>query len=198
MIAYKGFSRNLTAVMGHGTYQFRLGKKEVTEKSKTAKCGFHCCENPFECLSYYRLGNGNRYFMVEVSGNIDEDGAERISCTELTLLQELTLKELAGHGMMYMVKHPLREKWQQSGYLISVQEGKAHAKEKNEIAIARGAAPVVSGAEGSILGLILEPEPGRITTAKLFVAGADAKADTRYTIREDRSLQEVQHEKESS
>lgn len=198
MIAYKGFTKELTARLGRGEYQFRAGETVREESSKTARSGFHCCENPFECLSYYPLGQGNRYFQVEAAGSIDEDGSERISCTELTLVRELSVKELAGYGMMYIVQHPMREKWQQSRTHLSVCANEATAKCEGAIAIARGAHPKVKGAAGSILGLILEPQPGVITAARLFVTGRNVKTDTWYTLKEDRKLEEVEDETENS
>lgn len=166
----------------------------MEESSKTARSGFHCCENPFECLGYYPLGGNNRYFRVEAAGDINEDAAERIACTELTLLEELTHFKLAGYGMMYMVQHPLRDRWQQAGRCIKVAEA-ATAEAANDIAIARGDHPRVKGPEGSILGLILEPVPGHIVAAKLFMADGQ-QAGKWYTLRPDRTLQEVENEEE--
>lgn len=191
MIAYKGFTKDLTATMGKGIYHFKPGKTYRTEKSKTVRTGFHCCENPFECLFYYPINGENRFFMVEAGGSIDEDDGERIACTEITLLKELSLKELAGHGMMYMVRHPLRKNWKQRKRGVEVTDAETETARENEIVIVRGTHPVVSGEKDSILGLILEPEPGNIKAAKLFVPGEDAKANTRYTLTEDRTLLEV-------
>lgn len=193
MIAYKGFTKDLTATLGRGTYQFKLGETVKEESSKTIRSGFHCCENPFECLSYYPLGRENRYFQVEAAGSIDEDEGERIACTEMTLVKELSLKEFAGYGMMYIVQHPMREKWRQKREHICVTEDAAVAKEKGDIAIARGVNPVVKGAEGSILGVIVEPEQGKITGAKLFVVEREQTGKW-YTLNKDRTLQEVEYE----
>lgn len=55
MIAYKGFTKDLTARLGRGNYQFKPGETAIEENSKTVRSGFHCCENPFECLGYYNL-----------------------------------------------------------------------------------------------------------------------------------------------
>lgn len=192
MIAYKGFTKDLTAKLGKGIYQFEIGKTAIEESSQTAKNGFHCCENPFDCLAYYPLGQENRYFQVKAAGSIDEDANARIACTELTPLKELTLKELAGYGMMYMVQHPMRDGWRQGGQLLSIREDKAVMYSACGIAIARGERPLVRGVKGSILGLIREDTTG-ITGAKLFVAGEDAKADTWYTI-DGRELVEVKDE----
>lgn len=190
MIAYKGFTAELTARLGSGIYQFREGETAEKESSKTARCGFHCTENPFECLSYYPLGEGNRYFQVAAEGSIDEDDEERIACTRLTLLKELTIKELAGYGMMYMIQHPARKKWQQDYLLCQIRQEEAHGTASGAIAIARGKHPVVSGTAGSILGLIVEPEPGIITEAKLFEV-APVQQGLRFTLSAGRKLKEV-------
>lgn len=188
MIAYKGFKSDLTATLGKGVFQFKPRETVEEERSKTANTGFHCTENPFECLAYYPLGQGNRYFQVEAFGDIDEDDGERIACTKMTLLKELSLKELAGYGMMYMIQHPLRANWEQSRRCLSVKLDEAVAEAEGHIAIARGYLPKVKGKVGSILGLIVEPEPGNITGAKLFVC---EKEDTWYTLHGSRELEEL-------
>lgn len=191
MIAYKGFTKNLTATLGRGTYQFKVGETVEEKESKTVRSGFHCCENPFECLAYYPLGTDNRYFQVEAAGNINEDDQERIACTRLTLLKELTLKEFAGYGMLYMCKYPRRTGWQQHRTNLLVKEDEACGECEGYIAIARGQAPRVKGKRGSVLGLILEPEPGNIEAARLFIVDGDVKEDTWYTLTEDRTLQVI-------
>jgi hypothetical protein len=187
MIAYKGFTKELTSRLGGKPVQFAPGGTYTEQKSKTVNSGFHCCENPFECLTYYSLDGNNRFFQVETAGDIDEDEDERISCTQITLIKELSLKELAGHGMIYMVQHPNREKWKRIGS-VQVNENKATASSKGGIAIARGPHPTVKGVTGSILGLILEPEPGTITAARLIEVTGDISPNTWYTIDIDRNL----------
>jgi hypothetical protein len=58
MIAYKGFNKNIESVMGNGKKEsctFEAGKTYKEAVSKTARIGFHCCENPFDCLTYYSM-----------------------------------------------------------------------------------------------------------------------------------------------
>ena len=195
MIAYKGFTRDLTARLGRGTYQFVPGETVKEEASQTCRTGFHCCENPFECLNHYSLMCGNRFWQVEAAGSIDEDSEERIACTEMTLIKELSLKELAGHGMTYIIRHPMRAKWRHSGIGICVDEDRAEGDCRDYIAIARGPKPKVKGVEGSILGLILEPEPGNIVSARLFVPDRQ-QAGRWFTIDAERNPLEVQDEAE--
>lgn len=197
MIAYKGFTKDLTARLGHGIYQFKPGETAIEENSKTARTGFHCCENPFECLRYYSLKSEDQFWQVEASGSIDEDDCERIACTEMTLIKKLTVKEFAGYGMAYIVQHPMRSKWEQKAAGIVVAKESAEADEKEEIAIARGKHPKVKGVEGAILGLILEPKKGEIISARLFVPDKQ-QAGKWYTIDADRNLQEVQDEEKEN
>ena len=190
MIAYKGFDADLQARWGSGTFQYEAGKTYEEEHSKCASGGFHCAENPVDCLKWYPLGTDNRYFLVEAAGSLDEtDRDSKIACTRITLLKELTIKELAGHAMMYMVKHPLRE-WEKSRTCLQICKGKAEALGAGHIAIARGETPMARGAEGAILGLIREVG-GVIEDAKLFEVTGAIKPYTWYTL-ENRIPKEAQ------
>lgn len=189
MIAFKGFNSRLSATMGKGIYQFEIGRTERTGASKTARNGFHCCENPFECMAYYPIGS-SRYCMVEAGGSIDEAEDAKISCTELTPVKELSLKELAGYGMVYMIEHP-KQKWQQRHTKCVVCDDKADTNDDG-IAIARGLYPKVRGRNGSILGMILEPKPGRIKAARLVVVGSPGiKPGVWYTLTGSGSVKEA-------
>lgn len=198
MRVYKGFTQQLISRMGNGdmkTCRFVPGETKEVEKSKTGDYGFHCCENPFECLAYYAFDGRNRFWAVEAAGSIDEDDIERISCTKITLIEELTPLKFALEGMRYMITHPAREKWEQKHGSVGVCRDRADAYGKNHIAIARGETPVVSGVEGSILGLIAENE-GVITGARLFVVTPE-QAGREYTLAPDGRIEEAEHEEEA-
>lgn len=186
MIAFKGFSSDMTAQLGKGTYQFAPGRTEREKKSKTARCGFHCCENPFDCLNYYSLGK-DRFFLVEAAGSIDEDESERIACTEITPLQELTVKQFAGYGMAYMVQHPLRDGWERSGPDVTVSRDTAQGAAK--ILIARGRRPRAMGQEGTVVGLLREPRKGEITAARVFTVTRQ-QAGRWYTLGKNGKIEE--------
>lgn len=198
MRAYKGFTRELISRFGNGeeeTCCFTPGETKEVDASKTASCGFHCCENPFECLAYYAFDGSNRFFIVEAAGDIDEDDGERIACTKITLVEELTPLKFAMEGMKYIISHPAREKWEQSRSGVTVARDWAQANGTGCIAIARGEHPVVTGVEGSILGLIAE-QNGVITGAKLFVVTAE-QAGRSYTLNALRKLEEEVYEKKA-
>lgn len=48
MYAYKGFEPDLSC----RGYRFVMGKN-VTPEANCASNGFHCAENPLDCLTYY-------------------------------------------------------------------------------------------------------------------------------------------------
>lgn len=176
MIAFKGFNPDIKSILGNDKEEkccFHPGITMEETDCKTMRSGFHCCENPFECLTYYPMNGKNRFFKVDAGGNLDEDGAERIACTRITLLEELTPYTFALEGMKYMVSHMDREKWQQNHRNVVVNQDEAEAKEKEGIAIARGTDPKVKGPEGSILGLMVEKTPGWAAAAKVFRVTAD-------------------------
>lgn len=177
MIAYKGFTKDLWSRLGDGKEEncrFELGVKKTVSASKTAREGFHCCENPVECTTYYDFDGNNRFFMVEAGGDIDEDEFGRIACTEITLLQELTPLMFALECMKYMIAHQDRTGWEKSGkHRVKIAKDSATAAGEGYIAIARGADPKVKGQVGSILGLIKETEEG-IVAAKLLICNSEA------------------------
>jgi hypothetical protein len=73
MIAYKGFDSKLIC----RDYQFAMGLN-VTEKANCRENGFHCAENPLDCLSYYGNMDTSVYCIVNAGGDAQnhEDGRE--------------------------------------------------------------------------------------------------------------------------
>lgn len=193
MMAFKGTHGDMTCTYGTGRYQYSLGQTLREENSKARRTGLHCAENPLEILHWYPLGQGNRYFRVEAGGNIDELGGDndsQLSCTEMTLIEELDVKKLAGYAMLYICSHPSR-KWKQTGEKLEVKEEEACGAGAGSIAIARGRNPKVKGAAGSVLGLIKEDESGLIEVAKVFTVEGEIAPDTWYTITPARILKEA-------
>ena len=80
----------------------------TTEKANCRENGFHCAENPLDCLSYYSSLEHSEYYIVNAGGDIDEDDHDsKIACTELTVIKRLTKEELF-YMVAYMVDHPRR------------------------------------------------------------------------------------------
>jgi len=159
MRAYKGFTPDLMSRLGGKPVQFKVGRTYEEPRAKTVREGFHCCENPFECLSYYTYGQ-DRFCLVEALGDIDEDKDERISCTKLTVLKELSEQEFFLAGVAYMIQHPFRRGWEQDRKGVEVHRKYAEAHRPGDIAVARGANPAVEAVPGAYVALIKELSPG--------------------------------------
>ena len=91
MIAYKAFQKNLSCL----GFQYKETEWNYTEKAACRKTGFHCAENPLDCLIYYSNPDLAQYCVVEVAGERQEEGDDsKIACTQLRIVRRLTLLEL--------------------------------------------------------------------------------------------------------
>ena len=172
MIAYKGFEPGLVC----RDYQFSMGKN-VTEQANCARSGFHCAENPLDCLSYYPDMAHSVYCLVNASGDMDEDACDsKIACTELTIIKQLSMEDFFLHALAYMVDHPHRT-WNGR---VRQNSGSA----QNGYAIVRGSDPVAKGKKGDILALAKEnPATKQIShIALLVVDGKNIRPNTWYDI----------------
>lgn len=170
MIAYKGFNPGLVC----RGYQFVMGLN-VTDKANCAANGFHCAEDPLDCLSYYSNMERSEYYLVQPGGDIDEDDHDsKIACTELTIIKKLEREEFFLHSLAYMVDHPGRE-W-------SCHVRKDQGKAASGYAIVRGTDPVASGKKGDILAFAKESsDTGKIIQiAMTRVDGETVKAGVWY------------------
>lgn len=185
MKAYKAFNTDLTCTRGNGTYQYRAGETYFTEQSQTARTGFHCCENPVDCLTWYPLplGETGRIFIVYAEGDIDEI-EDKIACTQITIGKELNLRGLVLEACKYIIRHPART-YKNRGIRYEIGEDLAIAEEDG-FAIARGVKPTVKGRAGSVVAVLVEnPEnPNEFVDAKIASVGIDIEPDTWYTVQE--------------
>ncbi len=173
MIAYKGFHKGLTC----RGYQFQMGLN-VTEEANCRKNGFHCAENPLDCLTYYGDMDASEYYIVNAGGDVHEDGDDsKISCTELTVIKQLTHIELFLHALAFMADHPKRE-WSNH-----VSRNQAETTSYRKYAVVRGTDPIARGSRGSILVFAKEDDAGNVIQIALTeVDGAKVLPDTWYGI----------------
>lgn len=165
MIVYKAFQKGLVC----RGYQFNMGLN-VTDKANCVQNGFHAAENPLDCFSYYRIisSENHTYCLCDAGGDIDEDGCDsKISCTELDIIKELTLEEMAAAALIYIKKHPLAEFTERSGKLTCAKDSAALSTQG--IAIVRGLNPKASGVENAVLGLVKDKEDGTVDRIRLYI-----------------------------
>jgi hypothetical protein len=105
--AWKGMDKNLQCL----GFQFEVGKT-YTHEGSVAACssGFHACRNPMDVWSYYPLGDGNRFFRVQLSGKTSEhDGDTKIAAETIYVETEVTLGEMIKAGVKHAIDAALKE-----------------------------------------------------------------------------------------
>lgn len=187
MLAFKGFNSDMTCTLGKGTFKYEIGK---TYKEKEANCtrnGFHCCENPLDVLQWYD-NQDSRFCVVKADGEINQDNVEtKISCTELTVVKEVTRLELAALGCEYIRKHPKRD--DKSEFLI---RDRGECENKSGFIIVRGKYPKAKAVNGGTFFLLQEEKNTKdIKAIYIGRAGEDGvKPNVYYGIRRQRLCEE--------
>lgn len=177
IIAYKAFDPDLSCTSCGHRFQYKTGIWNQEPAADCRKRGFHCAENPLDCLSYYRKWEHAVYYMVLADGDIDEDGQDsKISCTRLKLVKQLNLEEFIAHSLRYLMEHPKSKEH----YLVSHDKGEA----RNGFAIVRGKEPYACGRLGDVLGLAKEEiGSNEISEIGLFVVdGKEILPDIWYDV----------------
>lgn len=173
MKVYKATNKNMICTMGAGDFRYELGKTYTAEDCKCGKTGLHSCEYILDCMGYYAMGRGNRYFVAEASGDLHEVGGDdtRVASTELTLIKELDPLHICYEAMQYMIQHPGR-RWEKSGPYLRAQTDAVTVEGRGWIGIARGFEPAFCAKEGAVIGLLHE-EGEEIAMARVFYVDAD-------------------------
>lgn len=159
MRAYKAFNIGLKC----RGYQFVNGKN-VTDEANCVKNGFHCAENPVDCLCYYPNVKTSEYWIVDAGGDIDEDARDsKISCTELVTIKKLTLNEYLVHCLAWLAKN---------------KKDRIHSKVQKDcgsaiggIAIVCGTNPIAKGRMGDSLALLQLDNRGRAIAMGIHTVG---------------------------
>ena len=81
MKAYKGFNKDMTC----RGFQYEEGKTYETDEAKMCESGFHACEDPLDCFSYY-YPSESVYREVEI-----EDNGERQSNDTKVVGKKITI-----------------------------------------------------------------------------------------------------------
>lgn len=177
LTAYKGFRKDLSCISGGNRFQYKLGIWNEEKEANCRKNGFHCAENPLDCLSYYPDWDNSVYYIVLADGDINEDGSDtKIACTRMKLVKQLSLEEFVAHSLKYISDHPLRE----NSNLVHMDEGVS----RNKFVIVRGKNPIAQGKKGDVLGFVKENiKDKRVAELGLYIVdGKEIKEDTWYDI----------------
>lgn len=183
MIAYKAFNNKLQSVLGGKTMTMEIGKTYVENEAKCSHNGFHCTENPLDTLDYYQSME-SRFVIVKAEGEINQDAYKtRISCTQLTLVKEISRVQLGALACEYLRKYPDRDN--KSRYL-AIEDG--IVRETGDFIIVRGKHPNGKGVKGSYVFLLKERKNSNEIEQiyPFYVDGKEIKANKYYGLRGDK------------
>ena len=150
-IAYKVFDKNMQC----RGFQFEVGAHyEHNGKVEPCKSGFHACKNPLDVWNYYPINS--RYAIVEIAGDVVDSGSDsKVACSNISIVQEITLTELINHSVKYMLNECYDKLAGYNSKLAASGDGSnLAASGKNSICMAAG---YVSTAQVGENGVIVLP-----------------------------------------
>ena len=149
-IAYKAFDKNMQC----RGFQFEVGAHyEHNGKVEPCKSGFHACKNPLDVWNYYPINS--RYAIVEIAGDVVDSGSDsKVACSNISIVQEITLTELINHSVKYMLNVCYDKlAGHYSKLAASGDYSKLAASGKNSICMAAGYASTAQVGENGVIVL---------------------------------------------
>ena len=185
--SYKGFNKDMTC----RGFQYKEGETYTTDKAEVCKEGFHACEHPLDCLSYYSP-NTSVYHEVEQSGVLStHSGDSKVASTEIKIGAKLSIVGLVQAAIDFVKLKTVKEK-EATGY-----KGASSVDNSTAVAVAWGYKSKAKGCIGSHIvcaewRYVGDKKEWEFVGAKMArVDGDKIKADTYYTLR-DGKLVEVE------
>ena len=198
--AYKGFNKDMTC----RGFQYEEGKEYETDKVEVCETGFHACEYPLDCFSYYSP-NVSVYHEVEQDGEISRsDGDSKVASSKIKIGASINIAGIVKAAIEYTTKRTNKENDATGDYGASSATGYcsvssatgycsvSSAECENSIAVAWGYHGKTKGVIGSYLVLAdwegdennyWTPELWSLKGAKMVrVDGKKIKENTFYTM----------------
>lgn len=103
---YKGFNKDMTC----SEFQYEEGKEYETDKAEVCEKGFHACEYPLDCFSYYSPSE-SVYHEVEQSGEISRKKGEdtKIASTKIKIGAKLSIAGIVQAAIEYTSSRAKKE-----------------------------------------------------------------------------------------
>ena len=102
MKAFKGFNKDMTC----RGFQYEEGKTYETDEARLCETGFHACERPLDCFSYYAPGS-SVYREVELDDVSEERESDnsKIVGKRIKIGAELDIAGLCKAQFQYVKEH---------------------------------------------------------------------------------------------
>ena len=117
--SYKGFRKDMTC----RGYQYEEGKEYEESNALICENGFHACEYPLDCLSYYSPSE-SVYHEVEQSGKISKkSGDTKVASTKIKIGAKLSIAGLVEAAIEYTKERVKQEEDSDGDYGVSSATG---------------------------------------------------------------------------
>ena len=194
---YKGFNADMTCK----NFQYKEGGDYREEKAEVCKTGFHACEYPLDCFSYYAPGN-SVYHEVEMGEDAHGDGEDSKKCSKtIKIGAQINLGSLAPAAVEFIMQKvdfkdaPATNTGDRSAATNTGYQSAASVEGDGSVAIVTGYQSKAKGALGCAI-VIAERGARNGETYPLLaikaaiVDGETIKADTWYTLRKGEFVEE--------
>ena len=103
--SYKGFEKDMTCK----GFQYEEGKEYETEKAECCETGFHACEYPLDCFSYYSP-NESVFHEVEQDGELDRGGGNtKVASTKIKIGASINIAGIVKAAIEYTTQRAKKE-----------------------------------------------------------------------------------------
>ena len=150
--SYKGFNKDMTC----RGFQYEEGKEYEESNALVCENGFHACEYPLDCLSYYSPSE-SVYHEVEQSGKLSKKSDDtKVASTKIKIGAKLSIAGLVEAAIEY-TKERVKPEADSDDYKgassATGYKGASSAESPNSVAVAWGYKGKAKGVKGSFLVL---------------------------------------------
>ena len=197
IVSYKGFDKDLKC----RDFQYAVGETFVHNGDVEAcKGGFHACEYPLNVFDYYAPA-GNRFAVVEQSGQLSRGDDTKVASKTLTVKAEIGLPGLIKAAIEYTVKRcspvdpesPASSTGDQGAASSTGTRGAASSTGAHSVAMACGyAGRAMAGESGAIVLVYRDEDCNLIHIRASKVGDNGIKAGVWYMLDADSNFVEAQ------
>ena len=117
--SYKGFKKDMTCK----GFQYEEGKEYEAEKAECCETGFHACEYPLDCFSYYSP-NESVFHEVEQDGELDRGGGNtKVASTKIKIGASINIAGIVKAAIEYTTQRAKKENGSDEDYGASSATG---------------------------------------------------------------------------
>lgn len=179
-------------------FQYEEGKEYEESNALVCENGFHACEYPLDCFSYYSPSE-SVYHEVEQSGKLSKESCDtKVASAKIKIGAKLSVAGLVEAAIEY-TKERVKQEEDSDGY-----KGASSAESPNAVAVAWGYKGKAKGVKGSFLVLADWECKGKESdnydkedmwelkdAVMVRVDGETIKEDTWYTMVDGKVVNEV-------